>query len=260
VRTGDDPAGRTVLIHAEHGFGDTIQFSGYVPLLAARGARVVLACDARLTEGLGTLPGLTQRYRWYMALPAYDAWIDQMSQPRAFATDLDTIPLPGAYLAADPMRQASWWAALPPERKVGLAWAGNPRHTHDRRRSLPPDAAIALAATPGVTFINLQSAPRATEAGLQDLSPRQADFADTAALVANLDLVVTVDTAVAHVAGALGIPCWILLPYAPDWRWGRQRDASPWNASVRLFCQPAPGAWNDVVADITEALAAWRDA
>lgn len=257
VWAGDDPAGRTILIHAEQGFGDTIQFARYVPLLAARGARVVLACDARLTELLSTVPGIGQTVPLGAPMPEYDAWIDQMSLPYAFGTGVDSIPLSGAYLVADPMRQATWWADLPPGRKVGLAWAGNPRHTNDRRRSLPPDAVAALAATPGVTFINLQTGPRSTEAGLMDQSSRLTNFADTAALVANLDLVVTVDTAVAHVAGALGIPCWILLPHAPDWRWGRRRDDSPWYASVRLFRQPAPGAWNDVIADVAVALAAW---
>jgi tetratricopeptide (TPR) repeat protein len=260
VWTGDDPAGRTILIHAEQGFGDTIQFARYVPLLAARGARVVLACDSRLIEFLGTVPGVSATVSLDAPMPGYDAWIDQMSLPRAFSTSLDSIPLPGAYLVADPMRQAAWWVDLPPGRKVGLAWAGNPLHTNDRRRSLPPDAVTTLAATQGIGFVNLQTGPRTTEAGLPDLSPRLSNFADTAALIANLDLVVTVDTAVAHVAGALGIPCWVLLPYAPDWRWGRRRDDSPWYASVRLFRQPAPGAWNDVVEDVTAALAAWRDA
>lgn len=260
IWTGDDPAGRTILIHAEQGFGDTIQFARYAPLLAARGARVVLACDPRLTECLGTIPGVSQTVPLDAALPDYDAWIDQMSLPYAFATGRDTIPLPGAYLVADPTRQASWWADLPPGRKVGFAWAGNPLHSNDRRRSLPPSAVIAVAATQGISFVNLQTGPRATEAGLTDLSPRLADFADTAALIANLDLVIAVDTAVAHVAGALGIPCWVLLPYAPDWRWGRIRDDSPWYASVRLFRQPVPGAWNEVIADVTAALAAWRDA
>lgn len=260
VWTGDDPAGRTILVHAEQGFGDTIQFARYLPLMAARGAQVVLACDARLTAWLGTLPGLAATVPLGAKLPPYDAWIDQMSLPRAFATGLDAIPAAGGYLAADPVRAAAWFAALPLGRKVGLAWAGNPLHTNDRRRSLPPDAAAALAAVPHVAFVNLQTGPRAAETHLEDLSPRLADFADTAALVANLDLVVTVDTAVAHVAGALGIPCWIMLPFAPDWRWGVGRDDSPWYAAARLFRQPTPGAWDDVMLRVTAALTAWRDA
>ena len=260
IWTGDDPAGRTILVHAEQGFGDTIQFARYLPAMAAHGARVVLACDARLTGWLGTLPGVAATVSLDAPPPPNDAWIDQMSLPRVFAARPDSIPAAGGYLAADPVRVASWFARLPPGRKVGLAWAGNPLHSNDRRRSLPPDAVAALVAVPGISFVNLQTGPRAAETGLDDLSPYLADFADTAALIANLDLVVTVDTAVAHVAGALGVPCWILLPFAPDWRWRVGRDDSPWYASVRLFRQPAPGAWDAVVADASAALAAWRAA
>jgi tetratricopeptide (TPR) repeat protein len=257
VWSGDDPAGRTILVHAEQGFGDTIQFARYLPLLAARGARVILACDRSLTAWLAAMAGVGAAVARGQALPAYDAWIDQMSLPLAFRTRLDGIPAPDGYLAADPARAASWRAALPPGRKVGIAWAGNPLHTNDRRRSLPASLARRLCETAGATFINLQVGARANEIGLPDLSARLTDYAETAALVANLELVVTVDTSVAHVAGALGVPCWVMLPYAPDWRWGLLHDTSPWYASVRLFRQPEPGAWDDVVVRVRHALAAW---
>ena len=257
---GDDPAGRTILVHAEQGFGDTIQFARYLPRLAARGARVVLACDARLTGWLGTLPGVAAAVPVDGTLPGHDAWIDQMSLPRAFGTRHDSIPAARGYLVADPVRQAAWWAGLPAGRKVGVAWAGNPLHTNDRRRSLPDAAVSALTSVPGISFINLQVGARAAAAGLPDLSPRLADFADTAALVANLDLVVTVDTAVAHVAGALGVPCWVLLPYAPDWRWGVGRTDTPWYASLRLFRQASPGDWDGVVGAVAAALDGWSRA
>jgi len=259
VWTGDDPGGRTILVHAEQGFGDTIQFARYLPLIAARGAHVVLACDARLVPLLDTLPGVAA-VPLEGALPPYDAWIDQMSLPRVFATRPTTIPAAGGYLAPDPVRVASWWAALPAGRKVGVAWAGNPGHSNDRRRSLPPDALRGMLAAPGVQFVSLQPGSRAADAALPDPSARLTDYADTAALIANLDLVVTVDTSVAHLAGALGVPCWVLLPFAPDWRWRLGCLDSLWYASVRLFRQPAPGAWSDVVARVVADLARWRDA
>ncbi len=259
VWTGDNPAGRTILVHAEQGFGDTIQFARYLPLIAARGGRVVLACDARLVTLLDTLPGVAA-IPVGGALPPYDAWIDQMSLPRVFATRPTTIPAAGGYLAPDPVRVATWWVALPAGPKVGVAWAGNPGHSNDRRRSLPPDALAVLLAAPGVQFVSLQPGPRAGDAALPDPSARLTDYADTAALIANLDLVVTVDTSVAHLAGALGVPCWVLLPFAPDWRWRLGCRDSLWYASIRLFRQPAPGGWHDVVARVVADLAAWRDA
>jgi hypothetical protein len=183
-----------------------------------------------------------------------------MSLPRVFATSPTTIPAAGCYLVADPVCVATWWASLPAGRKVGVTWAGNPGHSNDRRRSLPPDALAALLAAPGIRFVPLQPGPRAGEAGLPDLPGHLTDYADTAALIANLDLVVTVDTSVAHLAGALGVPCWVLLPFAPDWRWRLGCLDSLWYASVRLFRQPAPGAWSDVVANVVAELAAWSDA
>jgi tetratricopeptide (TPR) repeat protein len=259
VWTGDDPAGRTILVHAEQGFGDTIQFARYLPLIAARGARVVLACDARLVRLFDLLPGITP-VPADGALPRYDAWIDQMSLPRVFATRPATIPSACGYLMPDPVRVAAWWAALPAGKKVGVAWAGNPAHSNDRRRSLPPAALAPLLAVRCTSFVSLQPGPRSAEAGLPALPMPLTDYADTAALVANLDLVVTVDTSVAHLAGALGVPCWVLLPFAPDWRWRLGCRESGWYASVRLFRQPAPGAWHDVVASVAAELAAWRTA
>jgi tetratricopeptide (TPR) repeat protein len=272
VWSGDDPAGRTILVHAEQGFGDTIQFARYLPLIAARGARVVLACDARLVPLLGEMPGVAA-IPLDAASPPYDAWIDQMSLPRVFATRPATIPATRGYLAADPVRVAAWWAALPAGRKVGVAWAGNPGHSNDCRRSLTVAAAAALVATPGIRFVSLQVGPPqvgphlglqvgalATEAGLPDLTGQLTDYAETAALIANLDLVVTVDTSVAHLTGALGVPCWVLLPFAPDWRWRLGCDDCAWYASVRLFRQTVPGAWDDVVDRVAADLIAWNRA
>jgi tetratricopeptide (TPR) repeat protein len=259
VWTGDDPTGRTILVHAEQGLGDTIQLARYLTLIAARGGRVVLACDPRLVPWLGTLPGVKAVPKGGR-LPAYDAWVDQMSLPRLFATRPDSIPGARGYLAADPVRTASWWARLPPGRKVGLAWAGNPHHSNDRRRSLPIPLVADLLRVPGVHAINLQVGPRSRDTALPDLSAQLPDYAETAALIANLDLVVTVDTSVAHVAGALGVPCWVMLPYAPDWRWCLGRDGTPWYATLRLFRQTQPGGWDDVVARVCTALDDWSRA
>jgi tetratricopeptide (TPR) repeat protein len=251
---GSDPAGRTILVHAEQGLGDTIQFARYLPAIAAHGGRAVLACDRKLIPLLAQLPGTTVVAK-NAPLPGYDCWIDQMSLPRAFATRLDSIPAAEGYLHADPARVAAWRAGLPSGRNVGLAWAGNPAHSNDRRRSMPVAALQPILAVRGINFVNLQVGPRANETGLPDLSPALTDYAETAALIAALDVLVTVDTSVAHVAGALGKPAWVMLPHTPDWRWLLGRETSPWYRSLRLFRQPRPGDWLAVTNRIAALLA-----
>ncbi len=255
---GEDPAGRTILVRAEQGLGDTIQLSRYLPLLAALGAQVQLVCDGRLIPLLRTLPGSVALTPRGAPLPRYDLWVDQMSLPRLFATTPETIPTPSGYLQADPAWSAAWRATLPEGPRIGLVWAGNPAHANDRRRSLAPGALASLLEVPGQHFVSLQLGPRAAEAaampGLIDPTARLTDYAATAALVAALDLVIAVDTSVAHLAGALGRPVWVMLPFAPDWRWMLERDSSPWYGSMRLFRQERPGYWPGVVARVAEAL------
>lgn len=252
---GSNPSGRVILIHAEQGYGDTIQFARYIPLIAARGGCPVLLCDQPLIPLFReSLPGVPVLRRGAV-LPSYDCWIDQMSLPRVFGTRLDSIPLAGGFLSADPLRTAAWNAVLPAGPRVGVAWAGNPLHSNDRRRSVPPSIFAPLLETPGIRFINLQiGSPARALPGLADLTPLLGDYAETAALVANLDLVVCVDTSVAHLAGALGKPAWVLLPHAPDWRWLLGRPDSPWYDSVRLFRQPVAGDWASVMQDVAVAL------
>ncbi len=149
-----------------------------------------------------------------------------------------SIPSPDAYLQADPDRVRAWQARLPAGRKVGVAFAGNPNHPADRRRSIPLERVGKLLATPGLSFVNLHHGPAAHGLGIPDWTPQLTDYAETAALIEALDLVVTVDTSVAHLAGALGKPVWVLLPHAPDWRWLLERRDSPWYRSARLFRQP----------------------
>ncbi len=261
---GGDIAGRTLLVHAGQGMGDTIQFARYLPLLAAAGAELVLACAAALVPLLSQLPGIAVVPR-AAGLPAHDTWVDQMSLPLLFATREETIPARHFYLRAAPHRTAAWCERLGQGLRIGLAWAGNPAHANDRHRSLPPGAAASLlaplhdlaATRPSLRLIGLQTGPRHADLaalGITDLSPALADFAETAAVIATLDLVVTVDTAIAHLAGAMGKPVWLMLPHAPDWRWQLVRTDSPWYASMRLFRQPAPGDWQSVVRAIAAAL------
>ena len=249
--------GRRILVLAEQGLGDTIQFARYLPLLARRGAQVAVECAPSLAPLLGTLPGVTA-VPWG-SRPPHDLWIDQMSLPRVFGTTVATVPAAAGYLRPDPVRFAQWDRLLPPGRRVGLAWAGNPLHSNDRRRSMPAELLAPLLAIEGCVFVSLQLGARAGELpGLADPADRLGDWADTAGLLAALDLVISVDTAVAHLAGALAVPTWLMLPHAPDWRWMLGRDDTPWYAATRLFRQAAPGDWPGVVRQVGSALAEAR--
>ncbi len=255
---GEPVEGLDVLVQAEQGLGDTIQLSRYVTLIAARGARVTLACDGRLIPLLRRTPGLHAAVDRALPLPTYDLWIDQMSLPRIFATTPKTIPSPEGWLTPDPAAVARMRTVLPAGARIGIVWAGNPAHSNDRRRSLPAPLVARLAALGG-RMASLQVGPRSGEAelfGFRDLSPHLTDFATTGAAVSLLDLVVCVDTSVAHVAGALGKEVWVLLPHAPDWRWMLGRDDTPWYRSMRLFRQPQPGDWASVIGTVAGALVA----
>ncbi len=266
---GEPLDGRRLLVFAEQGFGDSLQFVRFVPQVMALGARVTLLVEPPLVRLFAaSLPGVEVVSR----LPpgaAFDRQAAMLCLPRLLGVTLDTIPAATPYLAADPAAAAAWarrLAALP-GRKVGLVWAGASRREHpaaaaiDARRSLRLAQLAPLAAAAGVQFVSLQVGEPAGEAqdppgGLQlvDWTGELADFADTAALVAGLDLVVTVDTAVAHLAGALGRPVWILSRYDGCWRWLEHRDDSPWYPTARLFRQPAPGDWATPIAELAAAL------
>jgi tetratricopeptide (TPR) repeat protein len=256
---GEDLAGKTILVHAEQGLGDTIQFARYLPLLAERGATVILACARALMKLMLRLPGVSAVVG-RSALPAYDVWVNQMSLPRLFATRVDSIPAAAGYLTADPALAASWRQAAAHRPRVGIVWAGNPAHSNDSRRSMPAALLAPILAVDGIDWVSLQVGPTShqigTRYGIPDVSARLTDFDQTAALIATLDLVIAVDTATAHLAGAMGKPVWLLLPYAPDWRWLPGREDSPWYASARLFRQPAPGDWLAVIQDVALALLA----
>lgn len=254
---GEALTGRTILVIAEQGFGDTIQFARYLPLLARRGARVVLQCASALVGLLGTIPGVEACSRG--TRPSYDCWVDQMSLPLLFGTTPATIPSPAGYLVPNPALAARWELRLPDGLRVGLAWAGNPLHSNDRRRSMPASALAPLVAVGHGALVSLQVGPRARDMaklyGMADYASQMTEWSETAAAVSALDLVITVDTAVAHLAGALGIPVWLMLPHAPDWRWMLGRDDSPWYAGMRLFRQDRPGDWGGVADRVAAALA-----
>ncbi|HLG89083.1 MAG TPA: tetratricopeptide repeat protein [Alphaproteobacteria bacterium] len=256
---GEEIAGKRILVYAEQGLGDSLQFVRYAALLAQRGAAVILACDPLLIPLLQSARGVAAAVPKSRHLPPYDLWVDQMSLPRIFGTEAKNIPTPSAYLAADPARIAAWKAILPAGRKIGVVWAGNPGHSNDARRSMPIEMLRPLLSLPQTSLISLQVGAAARDArklgpDVIDFSSKLVDFAETAALVANLDLVVTVDTAVAHLSGALGTPTRLLVPHAPDWRWMLAREDTPWYESMRLLRQPTPGDWESPVARLMAEL------
>ncbi|MBL6455555.1 tetratricopeptide repeat protein [Belnapia sp. T6] len=232
-----------LLLHWEQGLGDTIQFLRYAEAARARCGELLIEVQPPL---LPLLRGWAGAFAAGDPVPPHEAHAPLLSLPHLLG---EAEPRPGpAYLAADPARAAAWAARLCQGPRAGLVWAGNPRHLNDRNRSLPVAVLAPLLAQPGRRWISLQVGPRAADiaaAGLdgvlQDVAPALTDFAETAAALAQLDLLVTVDTAVAHLAGAMGVECWLLLPFAPDWRWGLLGERSPWYPSLRLFRQPAPG-------------------
>ena len=257
--------GRTILLHAEQGLGDTIQFVRYAPLVAERGGRVLLACQPSLKRLLSRLDGVEAVLTGGDRLPTFDVQAPLMSLPYLLGTTVETIPAQIPYLGIDHELAARWAERLrdTPGLKVGLVWAGNPTNPHDRRRSmaLANLAPLAAFAEQDVSLISLQKGPAGAEAAtppdglrLIDLGPELTDLADTAALVAQLDLVISVDTAVAHLAGALGRPVWLLVSHVHDWRWLLGRNATPWYPSMRLFHQSRPGDWQSVVSSVCTAL------
>lgn len=263
---GDTTDSRILLIRAEQGFGDTLQFCRYAPLAAARGLRVILEVQPALVRLMESLAGVEQVIAQSDPLPDFDLYCPMMSLPAAFNTRLDTIPTATPYLAVKDEAVNRWRNRLLNGNdkmfKVGLVWAGQSRTCStdlaatNRRRSISPDLLAPIMDIAGIQFYSLQkggpAAPK--EFGMIDLMDKCSDFADTAALIANLDLVISVDTAVAHLAGALGKQVWVLNRFDSCWRWLRNREDSPWYPTLRLFRQPHPGNWESVVSRIRKEL------
>jgi tetratricopeptide (TPR) repeat protein len=263
---GEDVAGKTFLIHTEQGLGDTIQFVRYAPMLAARGARVIVECPPDLADLLRTVKGVAEVIARPKPLPPFDVHAAVLDLPRLFGTTLETVPADVPYVAADPTRADKWREELssdviPRGPRVGLVWSGNPKHANDRNRSIPLREFEPLAALTNINFFNLQKGPAAGQMSdstltlkLIDHTAKLHDFADTAALISQLDLVIAVDTSVAHLAAALGKPVWVLLPKVADWRWMLERPDSPWYPTMRLVRQSTAGEWADVVGEVTAEL------
>ena len=252
---GEDIAGRTILLHAEQGLGDTLQFVRYAPLVAARAGRVILAVQPPLARLLRELPGVDHVVAAGGVLPRFDVVCSLMSLPRLLGTTLDSIPPALPY--AD--EYAPWDDAAAPALRVGLVWAGSSTFSDNRQRSLPPAALMDLAGLPGVQFYSLQRhEPGGTalpeKLGAIDLMNGVQDFADTAARVAGLDLVIAVDTAVAHLAATMGKPVWLLSRWRGCWRWLLDRADSPWYPSLRILRQERPNNWAGVIAEVRRDL------
>ena len=259
---GESIESGTLLLHAEQGLGDTLQFVRYAPLAAARCASVVLECQPELVSLLQGTAGVQRVLARGESLPEFAAHAPLMSLPADFGTTLQDIPWNGPYVRAHADKVAAWRGVLDASGfKVGLVWAGRPQQWDDRKRSLSLDLLAPLSRAAGVVFHSLQVGEAAAQAAnppagmrLVNLAPRIVDFADTAAIVANLDLVVTIDTSVAHLAGAMGIPVWVLVAYAPDWRYHLGRSDNPWYPSMRLFRQARDGDWPSAIEQLAEAL------
>lgn len=261
---GSDLNGKRILIYTEQGFGDAIQFARYVPMVAERGGRVILGCRAPLVSLFRTVEGVEQLISQDESLPEFDCHCSLMSLPALFKTTLDTIPKNIPYLKADPQKIQRWrdrFAEADDRLKVGLVWAGNPAQENDVNRSMRLENYAALASVEGVRFYAMQKAAGAEQAkhppagmDFTDLSDEIADFSDSAAVLSNLDLLISVDTAPAHLAGALGRPVWTILTYHPDWRWMKDRLDCPWYPTMRLFRQQQQGIWDVPVQQAAEQL------
>jgi Tfp pilus assembly protein PilF len=260
------PNGRLLLV-GDQGYGDTIQFARYIGMAAERVKEVIVGCSQEMEPLLANLPGVTQYCHKWNDVPGHAVHCRLSSLPHIFNTTPDTIPTQVPYMRADPARVEVWRnrldATLPRHpKRIGLAWTGRPTHPNDRRRSVRLSRLLPLIEAGQASFVSLQKqipdADRETMtafAGMTDLSGDLTDFGETAALIENLDLVIAVDTAMGHLAGAMAKPVWIMVPKASDWRWMLDRDDSPWYPTARLFRQAKPGEWDPVLARVSDALA-----
>ena len=262
---GEDIAGGSIFLFAEQGLGDTLQFARYALLLVERGAQVFLEVQPALGQLLRTLhPAIKVLIKDQEEVPATDWYCPLLSLPKVFGTDLSNVPATVPYLHADKEKAKQWARRLHvPGLRVGVVWCGNPEHTRDRLRSIPFAQFRQLMGVAQTSVYSLQKGGAAIQVSLADAEPALCDldsylldFTDTAAVVANLDLVITVDTAVAHLAGAMGKPVWILLAHAPDWRWLTVQTESPWYPTARLFRQSSPGDWGETLVQVKKALSA----
>jgi hypothetical protein len=247
-----DVAGKTILLVHEQGLGDTIQFVRYAPLVAKLGAKVVVGVQPPLKSVVATVPGISQIIADGEVLPEFDLYCPMLNLPRAFGTELETVPANIPYIRPFTERLTKWRDRFADDGRVrvGICWAGNSSHLNDRNRSLQLERLADVLSIPGLDFVSIQKDVSAAQAeflqihGVRQLGQEFADFADTAAAIAMLDLVVAVDTSVAHLAGAMGKGVALLIPYSPDWRWLLDRSDSPWYPTMRIFRQDAVANWD----------------
>jgi hypothetical protein len=274
---GADLGGQPILIHAEQGLGDTLQFIRYVPMVHERGGKVIVECQPALAQLVATVSGVETVVSHGSAWPAFAVHAPLLSLPRIFQTSLSTIPAVVPYVHVTAELVAQWQSRLaevaPPAvhggrcLRIGIAWQGNPKYVSDRKRSIPLSQFEPLSNVPGVTLISLQRGAGTEQ--LQSVAGRwrvidmenslgndPESLLNLAAIIKNLDLVITCDTAIAHLAGALAAPVWVALPHIPDWRWLLQREDSPWYPSMRLFRQSCQGRWDDVFTRMESELQA----
>jgi Flp pilus assembly protein TadD len=257
---GEELRGRRILLHSEQGFGDSIQFARYVPMVAERGGKIILVAPAPLGALFNGISGV-RVVSLTESLPDFDLHASLVSLPRIFGTTIETIPSKIPYLPVDPVRKDFWAKRMPKDGrlKVGLVWAGSAGQLGDEKRSIPLNQFEPLGKIPGVWFCSLQKGRPAGQppAGMElaDWTSELTDFADSAALMANLDLLISVDTSPAHLAGAIGRPDWVLLQHFPDWRWMLDREDSPWYPTMRLFRQEIAGDWRQPIERVAGELA-----
>jgi len=264
VWNGEDIGGRILLVHAEQGFGDALQFVRYVSMIVDLQATVLLECQPELVRLFAGIPGVAEIIAHGSPLPAFDLHIPLMSLPRVFRTTLAHVPAHVPYLPVEGELVRRWRAHTDTPAavlRVGFTWSGARHLRQLLNRACPIESLLPLLATPGAAFYSLQKAASPSESvqlagtpGIRDLSAELHDFADTAAAIRTLDLVISVDTAVAHLAGALGVPVWVLLPDRADWRWLLGRSDSPWYPTMCLFRQKTDGGWGGVVEEVRDAL------
>ena len=260
---GGDLRGRRIMLDCEQGFGDSIQFARFIPLIAERGGRPMLATQPELRRLLRIVPGLEGVFCPPEELPMFDVQCPLLSLGHLLGTTLENIPVKTPYLFAEPESVERWGKRVPNDgrRKIGLCWSGSPKHLQDRVRSLSPEDLAPLGQVTDAWYCSMQKISDARSAvrlpeGMQiaDWTAELGDFAETAALIANLDLVISCDTAVAHLAGAMGKTVWLLLPFVADWRWLLDRDDSPWYPTMRLFRQEKPRDWDFPIKRILQNL------
>jgi tetratricopeptide (TPR) repeat protein len=265
---GEPLRGRTILLHAEQGFGDTIQFVRYVPLVARLGARVILEVQPPLEHLLSSIGGIFRIASKGTPLPEFDVHCPLLSLPLAFGTELETIPADVPYVFPPEVHVAKWRDRLgrPRSPRIGIAWAGSPTNRNDHNRSIALGRLAAILPIPGIEFVSIQTgigdeerALLQSHANITHVGDQLEDFADTAAVISLLDVVVSVDTSVAHLAGAMARPLWLLVPFAPDFRWMLDREDSPWYPTARLFRQPSIGDWDAVLERVRGELSEWTE-